>query len=99
LARGAYWLLSGGIATGLLAGITGLIDFVTIREAHSSAAGWVHLVGNVAAIVAAAINVALRTDDVAEPVKGWGVGLSAAIVVLLCITGWLGGELSYRYRT
>jgi uncharacterized membrane protein len=97
-ARGSLWLLMAGIVTGLVAGLAGLVDFVTIREANSTAAGWVHVLGNLTALAIAAGNVWFRWNNPAEIVKGFGVWLSAAVVALLCVTGWLGGELSYRYR-
>jgi uncharacterized membrane protein len=97
-ARGSFWLLIGGLATGLLAAVAGLIDFLTIREANSRAAGWVHLLGNVTALATAGANIWLRRDNQTVVIEGWGLWLSVAIVALLGITGWLGGELSYRYR-
>jgi uncharacterized membrane protein len=97
-ARGSFWLLAGGIITGLIAGLAGFIDFATIREAYSRAAGWVHVIGNIAALALAGVNLALRRDEPGKFIEGWGLWLSAIVVGLLCITGWLGGELSYRYR-
>jgi uncharacterized membrane protein len=39
----------------------------------------------------------LRVDDLEDAILPWGLLLSVLIAALLGITGWLGGELSYRH--
>lgn len=39
-----------------------------------------------------------RLDDAAAAVLPWGLTLSAINAALLGVTGWYGGELSYRHR-
>lgn len=95
-ARASLWLAGAGLATGLLAAVFGLIDFTTVRRARQHIAGWVHAVGNVAAMLATAINLGLRFGDQSVVPPG-GVILSAVTVLILVITGWYGGELAYRH--
>jgi uncharacterized membrane protein len=95
-ARGSAWLLGAGIVTGVLAAIAGLIDFLTISRARSLAAGWVHFLGSGAAIGLAVWNLSDRLGGGA--VAPSGILLSAVVVVIFLVTGWLGGELVLRHR-
>lgn len=96
-ARGAFWLLVGGIVTGLAAGLAGAIDMVGVARARRLAIAWLHGVGNVAALLLAVFNVFLRWEDHSSAVGSGGLLLSLVVVVILLVTGWLGGELSYRH--
>ncbi len=60
--------------------------------------GWKHFLGNAAALALSLANWLLRLDDPAAAVLPWGVLLSLAVAGILAVTGWAGGELSYRYR-
>jgi uncharacterized membrane protein len=96
-ARMSSWLLVAGLATGALAGIPGAVDFFTTARARRSRAGKIHAIGNVVVLAFALGNVAVRLlTDMEAAVVPWGLGLSALTAVLLGVTGWYGGELSYR---
>lgn len=97
-ARVSFWLLVAGLVTGALAAVFGMIDFWTIPRAREHTAGWVHLVGNALALALTFVNVLLRAGDAQAAVMPWGITLSAAVAVLLGVTGWYGGELAYRYK-
>jgi len=94
--RSSRWLLGAGIVSGLAAGVFGAIDYYTIGRARRTAVGKIHAVGNVAALSLAAINLAARggRDDIPG---GGTLALSTATFGLLGLTGWAGGELSYRH--
>lgn len=93
----SIWLLWAGLATGLVASAVGLWDFVGIAKARSHGIGWVHSLGNGLVLALAAGNAVLRLGDPAGAIVPWGITLSAAAAVALGITGWAGGELSYRH--
>lgn len=96
-AQMALWLVGGGLLTGLLAALAGLVDFASIERARSTD-GWIHAVGNGLVMGVAAVNVVVRlAGDAADVVLPWGLLLSAVTAVGLAITGWYGGELSYRH--
>ncbi|WP_142848201.1 DUF2231 domain-containing protein [Telmatospirillum sp. J64-1] len=97
-ARASFWLIASGLATGLLAGLFGAVDFVTLSRPKHVLHGWVHAVGNIVVLLLAAVNLYLREEQVPTDVLPWGLLLSLATVLLLGITGWMGGELSYRYQ-
>ncbi|MQB02257.1 MAG: DUF2231 domain-containing protein [Actinobacteria bacterium] len=45
----------------------------------------------------AVVSLRLRVGDMEGAIAPWGLVLSVVIAALLTITGWLGGELSYRH--
>ncbi len=49
------------------------------------------------ALLLAAANLGVRLDDRTD-IEGTGLLLSIVIVLILGVTGWLGGELSFRHR-
>lgn len=98
-ARASTWLLGAGVVMGVLAAVAGLIEFLTIRRVRSLAAGWIHFLGNAAAILLALANLLYRIDEgPGAGVLPFGLILSAVVVAILLVTGWLGGELVFRHR-
>jgi uncharacterized membrane protein len=97
-AEASFWLLLAGVVTGAVAAIPGMIDFSTMHRVRSLTSAWLHAGGNVVAMGLAIINLSLRWSDPVAGVQGWGLTLSVLTVALLGVTGWLGGELSYRHR-
>ncbi len=93
----SFWLALAGLVTGALAAVFGMIDFAGIRKARQYSAGWIHAGGNVVVMVLTIINLALRWQDPVEGVLPWGAALSGIVLALLIVTGWYGGELSYRF--
>lgn len=97
-ARASFWLIVGGLVTGLVAAITGLLDFIRIGRVRKHTAGWAHMYANVTALVLTAINLGLRIGNPAENVVFTGLILSVIVSALLGISGWYGGELVYRHK-
>jgi uncharacterized membrane protein len=97
-AQASLWLIGGGTLFGIAAAVFGMIDFWTIDRVREFRAAWVHFLGNGLVIILAIVNGLQRIDDPAQSVEPWGVILSAIIALMLVVTGWLGGELSYRHK-
>lgn len=97
-ARVSLWLIVGGLVMGVLAAGLGAIDFFTIDRVRALTSGWIHAGVNVAVIIFALANLWLRWGDPAAAVWPAGVILSAITTVLLGVSGWYGGELSYRHK-
>jgi nitrite reductase/ring-hydroxylating ferredoxin subunit/uncharacterized membrane protein len=95
-ASGAYMSVAA-VATGLLAGVPGIIDYLSIIPPDSSGKqrATMHMVINVSALVAFAIGFVFRDWHTLQPGPATivpellGVGL-------VCYGGWLGGTLVYR---
>jgi uncharacterized membrane protein len=94
--RASAWLLGAGAVAGLLAGAVGSVDYLTVGRKRDLTTGRLHVYGNALALTLAAANLALRrgaTDAVPAPAA---VTLSALTAATVGVTGWAGGELSYR---
>jgi uncharacterized membrane protein len=98
-ARAGMWLIGAAIVMALLAAIAGFTDFFSEPRIRALSDAWYHMIGNLAAVVLAVINFALRYGQGSEAaIKPWGVILSLAIVTILLFTGWKGWEMVYRHR-
>lgn len=99
LAQAAMWLLGAGLVGAALAALAGLADFLGERRIRALRDAWLHMIGNVVAVLLEAVNLYLRWIGGAEAaVAPVGVVLSAAVVILLLFNGWKGWELVYRHR-
>ena len=97
-AQASLWLIGAGVVTGVAAGAVGAVDYFGVPRARSVAMGHIHAFGNVAALLLSVVNWLLRLGDPAAAVLPWGVLLSVLVAAVLGVTGWAGGELSYRHR-
>ncbi|HEX5094509.1 MAG TPA: DUF2231 domain-containing protein, partial [Acidimicrobiia bacterium] len=83
-----------------LAAVFGLLDFLTIpRGTPAFRTGLTHLGLNVAVVVLFVANFLWRHGDWADAdkVRAAQIALSVGALVVLAVSGWLGGNLSYRY--
>lgn len=96
-AEAAFWLAGGGLAVGLLAAAIGMIDFFTMREVRRHVSGWSHFLAGTMALSLAAANVQLRWDDPAAAIWPVGLMLSVTMALVVGVTGWLGGTLTFRH--
>ncbi len=97
-ARAGLWLLIAGLATSLLAALTGILDFLKIDRVRKRKAGWAHMVLNISAIILTFINLVSRLDNPESTIVPVGVTLSIIVATLLGLSGWYGAELVYRHK-
>lgn len=97
--RASYWLIVLGVVAALLAAVFGLMDLVRIpRGTKAFTVGFAHMALNVTVVALYAVGLALRHGQLDDaPVAVAPLGVSVVAIVLLAVSGWLGGELSYRY--
>ena len=97
--KGAFWLIGLGILGALAAAVFGLLDLLAIpRGTRAFRRGLTHMALNLAVVVLFAISFAIRRDHLDEgDTTIAGFVLSAVALALLAVSGWLGGELAYRY--
>ncbi len=96
-AQASFWLVAAGVVTGLVAAVPGLIDFLGIGRVRELGMAWVHASGNVAAVGLSLVSMLIRWNDPAAGVLPWGLLLSLIVAAVLGVTGWIGGEMSYRH--
>jgi uncharacterized membrane protein len=93
----AFWLNVGGLGFGVLAGIVGTMDMMSIRVVRRHVSAWNHFIVAVMVLAMAALGVWLRLPDPVAAVWPWGLLSSAVMALLVAIAGWLGGTLSFRH--
>lgn len=97
-ARASFWLIAAGLAGGILAALTGMVDFLKIPLVRKRSAGWTHMILNVIALVLTIFNLVLRWSNPTQTVLPIGLIVSVIVATLLGLSGWYGGELVYRHR-
>ena len=92
-----FYCVIGGCIGAALAAMPGAIDLFTVVPPHSSARdrGYIHGGLNVLALIVFIVVAARRGDAAAVP-DGISVMLSIAGIIVIGISGWLGGTLVYR---
>jgi uncharacterized membrane protein len=92
------WLVSVGVISAYLAAVFGLIDFLKSRSIRAQAPAWPHAIGNVVVLILATLNMFVHSRDAWTSVVPWGLALSAATVLILMFTTWMGRSLVYGHR-
>lgn len=91
------WLLTIGLIMGVLAAIAGLIDFLSNRLIRAQRPAWPHMLGNILVLVLSTFNALVHSRDAWTSVVPTGLILSAIVVLILPVTGWLGWSMVYRH--
>jgi uncharacterized membrane protein len=94
----SFWLIIGGLVTGLLAFLTGLIDFLTIARARQTLIGWLHFLLADLALFLTTFNFFARLEDRQGSILYVGIGFSLIVTSLLLIAGYSGGRLVFGHR-
>ncbi|WP_295615326.1 DUF2231 domain-containing protein [Chamaesiphon sp. GL140_3_metabinner_50] len=97
-ARAAIWLIGAGFVSGLVAALTGMLDFLRIDRVRKRSAGWIHMVINVTAMSLTLVNWILRLNNVEGAILPVGIVISVVVASLLAVSGWFGAELIYRHK-
>jgi uncharacterized membrane protein len=87
----AYWTMIGGILGALAAAVFGLVDLISLPAGPIKKTALAHMGINLTVVVLYVINAWMRT---ANP-ESTPFLLSLIAIVLLVISGWLGGKLVF----
>lgn len=90
------WLITAGLATGALAALLGLADYVGSQSVRRRRAAPWHMGINIVVMMLELINILVHSRDGWTSVVPEGLALSAISVALLLVSGWLGQHLVYR---
>jgi uncharacterized membrane protein len=88
----AFYCIGGGVIGALLAAIPGLVDLATMSPGKTRRMGIWHMSINLLAVVVFAVNFLMRFGNADH--SGM-LRVTALGVVLIGISGWLGGEMVY----
>ncbi|MBE9181613.1 DUF2231 domain-containing protein [Oculatella sp. LEGE 06141] len=97
-AKASVMLLGAGLITGVVAAITGMVDFLGISRVRQHNAGWVHMIGNIAALLLSGGSLFLRWKSPSSAILPTGLAISVVVATVLGVTGWYGAELIYRHK-
>lgn len=97
--RGAFYAMALGLVTALGAAVPGLVDYSDIRRDHPARRlATFHMLLNFAAVALYAINLGARYGELDLPKTSMlGFGLSMTGMLLLSISGYLGGAMVYDH--
>jgi uncharacterized membrane protein len=98
LAQGARWLIGIGVLGALTAAMIGLLDLLAIPTGtRAFRTALLHMSLALTTTTLYAIGFAVRGSDPTGPAPTAPMLLSAAALLALGATGFLGGTLAYRY--
>ncbi len=99
-AKGALWLIGLGLVGAAAAAMVGFLDLFAIPTGtRAFRTGLLHMSLNLAVVAIYVAAFLLRRGRLEQP-DGVPVGLlvlSAVALGVLTVSGWLGGQLAYRY--
>ena len=96
-ARVSFWLNLAGFGMGVVAGLVGMGDFLSLREIRAHVSAWSHFIAAVLLLALAAAGGWLRWPDPVAAIWPWGLLLSGVTALVVTVVGWLGGTLSFRH--
>lgn len=97
-ATGAFWLVGLGILGALVAALFGFMDLLTIpRGTRAFTNGIWHMSLNLTVTALFVVSFFLRQGTLEGPVPPGIVWLSVVALLLLSVSGWIGGRLAYHY--
>lgn len=91
----ALYTLAGGVVGALLAAVPGLIDLYSLKSSRAKKIGLWHMGINLSLVTMYVLNFLWRRNVSVEAIGP--VILSVAAVLLLLVSGWLGGEMVYAH--
>jgi uncharacterized membrane protein len=93
------WLLLAGLLVSLVAAPLGIIDLFGDPRIRQLRGAWIVGIGNATALIFSIFNALIHTRDAYTSVVPSGLILSALVVLILLLTGWIGRTLVYRHGT
>lgn len=95
-ARVSLWLLGVGTTMGIVAGTTGAIELLLVAGIRRRAAAWNHFVMGTMLLAVGFTNWLWRVSEPVAAILPLGIYLSFLGVLLVGLTGWMGGKLVFE---
>jgi uncharacterized membrane protein len=90
----AFYTMLVGVIGALLAAVPGFIDYLSLRDPRIKKIATTHMALNLIVLALFLFNLGIRYNPAAES-ELLGVFLSIVGIVILAVSGWLGGTLVY----
>jgi uncharacterized membrane protein len=98
LAYGAQWLIMIGIIGAVVAALFGLMDLMTIPGGTPARkVALTHMSLNLVTVAIFIVDFLVRRSHGDDDVPTTGIVLTVVALLMLSVSGWLGGKLSYHY--
>ncbi len=94
----SIWLITFGLVVMVAAAVLGAVDFALKPRLRAQPMAWPHAIGDILALVLAFINAMVHSRDGYTAVVPTGLILSAVVVIVLVITGWMGDAIGATRR-
>jgi uncharacterized membrane protein len=94
----SVWLLAAGLVAAALAVVTGTIAFIVDRRVRMLGPTRTQVLTYVLVIVLSLFNAFVHSRDGYTAVVPTGIVLSAVVVLLAMIAGWMNRKPAYRHR-
>jgi uncharacterized membrane protein len=91
------WLLTAGLVIGLLAVLTGLVDFFGEARVRALRSAWIYGLSSGLALVLSILNAFVHSRDAYTSVVPTGLLLSTLVVLLLLVSAGSGWDMVYRH--
>lgn len=93
----AFWTMVGGIAGALAAAVPGLIDLLSLKDAPVKKTALTHMAINLTVVGLYGFNAYLRQQE-PQAAMTLPFTLSLVAILMLLVSGWLGGKMVYIAR-
>ncbi len=94
----SIWLITVGVAMGVLAALAGIADYLVRRRERARRSASPHTIGNALVLALSLVNAFVHSRDAYTSVVPTGLILSGVVALLVLVTSWLGTSLAYRAR-
>src|SRR5262249_51923038 len=91
----AFYTMAGGTIGALLAAVPGLIDYLSLRDRRRKQVAATHMVLNLIVVGMFFFYLGICYNRLPDD-SVFGLSISVAAVILLAVSGWLGGKLVFE---
>jgi len=97
-ARAALWSAGMAFLMGLLSGLSGTVELLSVPGIRARAASWTHFIVAMTLLAVLGANWGYRLYGYEQALLPYGLMLSMLSAALVAFTGWHGGELVFDYQ-
>lgn len=97
-ARAALWSTGMAFLMGLLAGLSGTVELLSVPGIRARAASWTHFIVAMALLSMLGANWGYRLSGYETAVLPYGLLLSILSAIFVGLAGWHGGKLVFDYQ-
>lgn len=97
-ARAALWSAGMAFLMGLLAGLSGTVELLSVPGIRARASSWTHFIIAMTLLAVLGANWGYRLHGYEQALLPYGLLLSLLSAAMVAFTGWHGGKLVFDYQ-